>query len=224
MGLKTFIYGLVSKDTPEHIRYVGKTVNIDMRLNAHLSKAKGNEVGPPVHDWIRDEMFEIEAVILDEVSTDDWVLAEQSHIDQLTLEGYNLLNVAKAGGGGSSGEDNGNATLTEEIVIEGRIRAHNGEFIRNIADDLEIPFPTLYDSIKGKTWSILNAIMAPKTNNSTKGRSKNVRGNRTMTYARAQELRAKHAEGATVASIARNENLSETAVGNIIKRKTYKKP
>jgi hypothetical protein len=97
------IYALCEPDTCE-IRYVGKTNNLQKRLNGHLC---ANEMSSlPSQKWIfaLGKMGREPLMFILEWSK-DWEEAERRWISNFREDGANLLNIAPGGAGGWSDEE-----------------------------------------------------------------------------------------------------------------------
>jgi len=93
-----YIYGLY---TDEDIRYVGKTNNLEKRLNEHIRDAKCNK-NTHKHNWIRKELKnnkEIKIKILEECNIKNWEEKEK-----LWIKKYNNLTNCTEGGEGGHGD------------------------------------------------------------------------------------------------------------------------
>lgn len=117
--MKVYIYTLEDPITKE-IRYVGKTNNIKLRFNCHVSNRK---INTHCHSWIRSlirkDMLPIMQII-DTCNNNDWQWVEQYWISQIKAWGFNLTNHT-IGGEGSSGRKQ---PLSE---IQKRIKAIKGK-------------------------------------------------------------------------------------------------
>ena len=98
---KTFIYGLISKSTPNIIRYVGKADNPLNRLKRHIHNTKYsfnvNKKLTHKDYWIIQENYEIDIIILEECDKDVWIDREKHHMSIYE----NLTNTSEGGKGGS---------------------------------------------------------------------------------------------------------------------------
>lgn len=94
-----FIYGLFDPTTNE-LRYVGKTNNLRLRLNGHMSSQ--NKESSHKRNWIKgllNKGYSPEIFVLDEVSDEDWPFWEQWHIQYWRGIGCNLTNHPSCPGG-----------------------------------------------------------------------------------------------------------------------------
>jgi hypothetical protein len=98
---KTFIYGLVSKKEPEIIRYIGKSDNPEYRKKRHIHNTKydfsKNKKLTHKDYWLIKENYEIDYIILEECSKDEWQIREKYYLSKFE----NLTNTSEGGEGGS---------------------------------------------------------------------------------------------------------------------------
>lgn len=94
-----YIYGLFDPRNDE-LKYIGKTVNLRIRLNGHVSNAKTGEPDPK-YVWIR-ELLEKDLkpyiLSLEECTEDNWEAKEKKWITDSFNSGVNLTNIAYGGG------------------------------------------------------------------------------------------------------------------------------
>lgn len=99
---KSYIYYLSSSETPDQIRYVGKTnFKLPTRLYSHITRAKENRKKTKSRKsyWILNELNkgnQIQIHLLDEVSQEFW---EIYWIEQVKSWGFKLTNTTKGGDG-----------------------------------------------------------------------------------------------------------------------------
>ena len=95
--MKTYIYTL-EHPTSGEIRYVGKTINISLRLTNHLT----NKTNTHCRCWIKSLQKENQLPILrviDEIDGKEWQWLEKYWIEQFRQWGFNLTNHTKGGEG-----------------------------------------------------------------------------------------------------------------------------
>jgi len=95
------IYGLLDPRTDE-LRYIGKThCEPIKRFYLHVSGARRGDTSPKAA-WIRRLLgagLRPKLVVLAEYPFGVWRLAERTWIETAQRQGYDLLNVARGGGG-----------------------------------------------------------------------------------------------------------------------------
>lgn len=95
------IYGLISSDAPEAIRYVGQTwQRLSRRLVLHRYQSKNATAHTPVGKWIRSKLengLEIRIIVLKENAK--WDTDEIKMIRELKAKGCKLLNLSEGGQG-----------------------------------------------------------------------------------------------------------------------------
>jgi hypothetical protein len=98
--MNTFIYGLVSKESPNEIRYIGKSDNPSYRLKRHIYltkySVKKNKNLTHKDYWIIKNNYEIDFIILEECDNLLWSEKEKEYI----LKHANLTNTSSGGLGG----------------------------------------------------------------------------------------------------------------------------
>lgn len=96
--MTTYIYGLFDP-RDERVRYVGKSVNPQGRLDAHLSVSLRGGSDGPLALWIR-ELHKLnlrpELVLLEDAG-EEWEAAEEQWILRLRALGFTLLNIHSGG-------------------------------------------------------------------------------------------------------------------------------
>jgi len=101
----TTIYGLFDPREPAHIRYVGKTVNLKARINAHKGSASRG-VKNHVYNWVRklaNDGVNFTYKVLEVIPAGGcWEDRERYWIYYYRELGHGLTNIAD-GGGGCSG-------------------------------------------------------------------------------------------------------------------------
>lgn len=102
---KSYIYYLSSSESPDQIRYVGKTDHkLSTRLNGHITRAKENRKKTKSRKsyWILNELKkgnQIQIHLLDEVPKEEWKFWEIYWISQVKSWGFKLTNTTKGGDG-----------------------------------------------------------------------------------------------------------------------------
>jgi hypothetical protein len=200
---KVFIYGLVDPRT-NLIRYIGWTPNAKIRYGKHINESK-RETNHKAN-WIKQLLslnLKPALIILDEVSVEDWSLAESAWIlygleqdwplTNMTLGGEGTLgcipsretrnkmresgkkkifsdehreNMRRAGLGkilskearrkvseAMKGENNHQAALTEQLVIEIRELYDSGMKVCDIAKKYEKSYYTIYNVVTRRNWN-----------------------------------------------------------------------
>lgn len=95
-----YIYGLVSKDNPDDVKYIGITSKTPSnRLSNHIYEAKNFNDKTEKTKWISSVNYEIEQIILDIVNEETSVFWEQYWISQFKTWGFQLVNSNNGGGG-----------------------------------------------------------------------------------------------------------------------------
>jgi hypothetical protein len=98
---KTYIYGLVDKNSPNEIRYVGKSDNPIKRLKRHIQISKfnykNNKTLTHKDRWLNKINYNVDYVILEECDKNNWQDCEIKYI----LKYKNLTNTSSGGMGGS---------------------------------------------------------------------------------------------------------------------------
>jgi hypothetical protein len=103
---KLTIYGLVSKNEPNDIKYVGMTRRNPLyRLSNHIYEAKKEPNKNNRTKWISLINYEIIQIILDEIYDENIIFWEQFWISQIKTWGFELTN-SNSGGGGLNKRNN----------------------------------------------------------------------------------------------------------------------
>ena len=96
------IYALFDPRDPAHVRYIGKTENIERRLRQHIQAAVNRVVDRPSYEWVR-ELTSAGVVpgirLLKTVPLDGWAAAERSEILMHRSAGHLLTNATEGGNG-----------------------------------------------------------------------------------------------------------------------------
>lgn len=97
-----YIYSLNDPKT-KHVRYIGKTVNLQSRYSTHLYKARRRKDDTPVYQWMQallNQGLYPEMDILEYGNGDQWRGAEKYWIQYFNYwSGSSLLNVTEGGEG-----------------------------------------------------------------------------------------------------------------------------
>jgi hypothetical protein len=96
--MKNYIYILTDPITND-VRYVGKSINPEVRVRKHISEAKTGKSNNHRINWIKsllNKNLRPNIEIIDETN-DDWVLLEEYWISQFTTWGFNLVNGTDGG-------------------------------------------------------------------------------------------------------------------------------
>lgn len=102
------IYGLSSSESPENIRYIGKTINkLKSRLQRHMSDYKNEDTFKS--RWIKKELKKGNKILIKEIFlvpiSEDWAKWEIFYISEYKKLGYKLTNTT-SGGDGLHGDGN----------------------------------------------------------------------------------------------------------------------
>jgi len=94
------IYGLVSIDDVDNIRYIGVTTKkLNYRLSKHIYESKTNPYKNKRTTWISSKNYGIKSVIIDVVPQDEWKFWECFYISLFRNWGFELVNSNNGGGG-----------------------------------------------------------------------------------------------------------------------------
>jgi len=122
-----YIYGLYDPRNGE-LRYVGKTIDLKLRLWVHMSKAKSNE--PDLKSkWIRKllaENLEPEIRILETSNDSNWPEAERRWIAQCLADDASLFNVSE--GGDNPPDHSGEKQSIDHVQKRVEARRKNGSY------------------------------------------------------------------------------------------------
>jgi hypothetical protein len=130
-----YIYGLYDPRTSE-LRYIGKTVNPEVRLEKHIQEAKGYcGHNPHKERWIRQLLsnnLKPTLITIGKCSEDNWQEVEKEYISTARKRGINLTNMADGGMGASAGKNNPRfgKSLSQEAkdrISQANKGKHNGE-------------------------------------------------------------------------------------------------
>jgi hypothetical protein len=113
------------------------------------------------------------------------------------------------------GEKNGNASLTESVVIEIRHKYATGQFTTaELATVYGVARTTVSAIIAGETWAHLPVL----TDYRTSGRAK-------LSYQQAEEIRAAHSSGeVTPEELSSRYEVNKKVIWKILTNRTYKYP
>lgn len=172
---ETVVYGLFDTETPERIRYVGRTIrSARVRLGAHWRDAKVEKNQNPIHRWMRKYLQSPERVgirVLEECSSKDEVnRAEIRWIAEYRRRGQADLNLLDGGQGTLGqkwtpeirekrmpivprGEGHYFAKLTSEAVKELREwRTKHWRSNKSIAEEWGMSPATIAEMLNNQTW------------------------------------------------------------------------
>lgn len=96
--MKNYIY-ILTDPISNDVRYVGKSINPDVRVRKHISEAKTGKTNNHRINWIKsllNQNLRPNMEIIDETN-DDWVLLEEYWISQFITWGFNLVNGTEGG-------------------------------------------------------------------------------------------------------------------------------
>ena len=93
---KVTVYGIVHKDHPEDIRYIGQTVDLRSRKSCHRTRSKRGDK-TALYDWMRKHEGRYGYLILNEDAT--WNETEIGLIRSFRGFGHSLLNLTDGGDG-----------------------------------------------------------------------------------------------------------------------------
>jgi hypothetical protein len=95
-----YIYGLVSKNNPDDIKYIGITSKTPSnRLSNHIYEAKKNNTKTEKTKWISSVNYEVKQIILDVVDFETAYFWEQYWTSQFKTWGFVLTNSNNGEGG-----------------------------------------------------------------------------------------------------------------------------
>lgn len=123
----TYIY-ILSDPITNEIRYVGKTINIERRLNQHVAesvKAKNHKAS-----WIKSLIKKgvvPKIEIIDEIKDENWEWLEIYWISQFKAWGFDLVNSTTGGGKSVFNE---NAKLNMSLGQRGKKRSKENNWIK----------------------------------------------------------------------------------------------
>lgn len=130
-----YIYGLYDPRTLE-LRYIGKTVNPEIRLEKHIQEAKSSLSHNPHKDrWIRQLLsnnLKPTLIIIGKCTENNWQEVEKEYINTARERGIRLTNLADGGMGASAGRNNPRfgKSLSQEAkdrISQANKGKHNGE-------------------------------------------------------------------------------------------------
>ncbi len=102
MSKTIYIYGL-SDPRNDIIRYVGKSLNVERRLTAHL---KNSNACKHCHSWLvklKGDGVDPKVTILETLESDaNWIVSEKKWIKHFKEQGNNLTNLTDGGEGGTT--------------------------------------------------------------------------------------------------------------------------
>ena len=96
--MKNYIY-ILTDPISNDVRYVGKSINPEVRARKHISEAKTGKTNNHRINWIKsllNQNLRPNMEIIDETD-DEWVLLEEYWISQFITWGFNLVNGTKGG-------------------------------------------------------------------------------------------------------------------------------
>ena len=120
---KVYIYSLSHPITKE-VRYIGKTINLKIRLKDHLDKTK-NIKATYKSNWIKSLLKQnLKPVIeiIDEVEESEWEFWEIFYISLFKSWGFKLTNGTKGGDGNSCWQKHHTEETKRKISL-----AHKGK-------------------------------------------------------------------------------------------------
>ncbi len=97
--MKWLIYTLKNPRVPDRVRYVGRTVNTERRMENHIGYAIRLPHKTPAYSWILSLLSMGLMPLMEVVESDADDRAEQKWIDYYRAIGAPLLNVTNGGGG-----------------------------------------------------------------------------------------------------------------------------
>jgi len=93
---KVTVYGIVHKDDPDHIRYIGQTTNLISRKACHRQLTK-NGSNTDLYVWMRKNPDKIGYAVIDKSAL--WDITEINQIKKHRTSGHSLLNQTDGGTG-----------------------------------------------------------------------------------------------------------------------------
>ncbi len=96
--MKNYIYILIDPISQE-VRYVGKSINPEVRLRKHISEAKNSNTNNHRVNWIKNllrQNLKPKMEIIDTID-DNWEWLEEYWVSQLKTWGFNLVNSTNGG-------------------------------------------------------------------------------------------------------------------------------
>jgi predicted GIY-YIG superfamily endonuclease len=143
MEIEYFIYKITR---PDGKSYIGVSKDPESRLKQHVS-GNGNQF------LFRQTGLVLE-ILKSNLKKDEAFELEKEYILKLSPE----LNIAEGGRGGNTGnaakgEASGNSKLTEEQVLDIRVRHWQGESQLSLARCFNVTGPTVNSICTGKTWT-----------------------------------------------------------------------
>jgi hypothetical protein len=125
----------------------------DGYIQTHLMKNR-REMSPYLHLLVAEYFLPPKPTKEHEANHKDGVKwnNKASNLEWMT-KSENILHAFKLGlGFRAKGEKNGNSKLRSEDVLKIKERLSNGETVKKVASDFDIPIHTIYDIRSGKTW------------------------------------------------------------------------
>lgn len=123
--------------------------------------------------------------------------------------------------GSARGEASGASRFTEADIMDIRTRAFNGERFDSIGPDYDLSYSGVYQIVRGNSWKHLPILgyTPHSTHRFLKGSEQAFS---KVTEDDVRKMRERHAAGETIASLAKDFPISDTAISYIVNRKTWK--
>jgi len=151
---KILIYGLVSSENLDEIKYIGKTKQkINKRIHDHIRESKKIKTKKDI--WIQNALnngFSITYKIIEECDESNWVIKEKYWISKLS----GLTNTSKGGDGGRGLLATKNFIELKQFVLENMTDVKNSiDWVRFVAENKQFNFLPKYphSSYKNRGWT-----------------------------------------------------------------------
>lgn len=109
-----------------------------------------------------------------------------------------------------TGETNGSAVLTADMVVDARQRARAGETVTAIARDLDAPYGAVHRAVRGETWTHLDDVEPPVVTRRV-----------PLTAEQVVEARQRVRDGESVAAVARDLDVGRDTLRDAVRGRTW---
>jgi len=117
------------------------------------------------------------------------------------------------------GETHPSAKLTERDVVEIRERHCSGGPVSELASEFGVGQATIYDIVAGKTWTHIGGPIRTRS----REEPRNEGGpNAKLTEDEVVQIRERHCSGEPISELASEFGVSQTAIRNIVKGRTWR--